>query len=85
VHLTLGSSSSATAFTLTALFTSSPARERRTYHVYIGSFGLAGAVIGAVLPLLRTVIGLYASFGFAGVIVMTAIMAAEKSGLRAHD
>ena len=52
---------------------------------YVGGFGLAGAVVGAVVPRLRTAVGLYVAFSVAGMIVVTAIMASEKGGLRARD
>lgn len=76
----------AAAFLLTGGHLSAPSSEdARLAAFYIGGFGLAGAVIGAVLPRLRSVVGLYVAFGAAGMIVMTAIMASEKGGLKAHD
>jgi hypothetical protein len=51
---------------------------------YVGGFGLAGAVVGGLLPSLRGPVGTNALFACAGMIVMTAIMASD-GGLKAHD
>lgn len=52
---------------------------------YVGGFGIAGAVLGALLPRLRGNLATHALFAGAGMIVMVAIMASGTGGLRAHD
>ncbi len=49
---------------------------------YLGGFGLAGAVVGPLIPRMRTRVGTYVVFSFAGMIVMAAIMASDNGGLR---
>ena len=51
---------------------------------YVGGFTAAGILVSAVWPLLTTRFARYLGFSLAGIVVMIAILAAEKGGLLAH-
>ena len=52
---------------------------------YVGGFGLAGAVLGVMLPRYPGAVATRVLFAVAGMIVTTAIAASDTGGLRAHD
>ncbi|HEY9225638.1 MAG TPA: hypothetical protein VIP11_03255 [Gemmatimonadaceae bacterium] len=61
------------------------ANDARIAVFYLGGFGLAGALVGVLLPRARTAVRIYAAFALAGMVVVIAIMAAAKGGLTSHD
>jgi hypothetical protein len=52
---------------------------------YVAGFAAAGALVGAVWPMLRSRTAAYAGFGAGGALVMIAIMAGDAGGLAARD
>lgn len=52
---------------------------------YVGGFALAGTLLGGFWQMFRSKATAYVGFAFAGMIIMTAIMAGEKGGLRGND
>ena len=52
---------------------------------YLGGFGLAGAVVGGLLPRFRGAVATYVCFAFGGMVVMAAIMAGDKGDLASND
>jgi peptidoglycan/LPS O-acetylase OafA/YrhL len=57
----------------------------RTIAYYVGGFGVGGALFGALKPVLRGKIGIYAGCMLVGVIVMLAIGLSDKGNLGAFD
>ena len=51
----------------------------------VGGFALAGTLLGGFWQMFRSEATAYVGFAFAGMIIMTAIMAGEKGGLRGND
>ena len=52
---------------------------------YMGGFGVAGGLLGLLLPRYQGVVATRVLFAVAGMVVMTAIAASDAGGLRAHD
>jgi hypothetical protein len=52
---------------------------------YVSGFAVAGTLLGGFWQLFRSKAIAYVGFALAGMIVMTAIMASQKGGLRGND